>query len=71
MNRQFEAAWRLHTSLRHLDRPHAVLERKVDRVVDARGKCRRAVPYDLGDGREIRACSPEDLVIHKALAGRG
>ncbi len=30
----------------------------------------RAVPYDLGDSREVRLCSAEDLVIHKALAGR-
>ena len=28
------------------------------------------VPYDLGGGREIRVCSPEDLIIHKVLAGR-
>ena len=30
----------------------------------------RAVAYDLGDGREVRLCSAEDLIIHKALAGR-
>lgn len=30
----------------------------------------RTVGYDLGDGREVRLCSAEDLVIHKALAGR-
>ncbi len=30
----------------------------------------RAVLYDLGQGREVRLCSPEDLIIHKALAGR-
>lgn len=30
----------------------------------------RAVPCDLGDGREVRLCSAEDLIIHKALAGR-
>lgn len=30
----------------------------------------RAVPYDLGNGREVRLCSAEDLIIHKALAGR-
>jgi hypothetical protein len=30
----------------------------------------RAVPYDLGDGREARLCSAEDLIIHKAVAGR-
>lgn len=30
----------------------------------------RVVPYDLGDGREVRLCSAEDLIIHKALAGR-
>ena len=30
----------------------------------------RAVGYDLGDGREVHLCSAEDLVIHKALAGR-
>lgn len=29
----------------------------------------RAVPYDLGDGHEVRLCSAEDLIIHKALAG--
>ena len=26
--------------------------------------------YDLGGGRTVRLCSAEDLVIHKALAGR-
>ena len=26
---------------------------------------RRAVPYDLGDGREIRVCSPEDRIIQQ------
>lgn len=30
----------------------------------------RAVPYDLGDGRTVRLCSAEDLIIHKAIAGR-
>lgn len=30
----------------------------------------RAVLYDLGDGRAVRLCSAEDLIIHKALAGR-
>jgi len=30
----------------------------------------RVVLYDLGHGREVRLCSAEDLVIHKALAGR-
>lgn len=30
----------------------------------------RAVPYDLGGGRAVRMCSAEDLLIHKALAGR-
>lgn len=30
----------------------------------------RSVAYDLGDGREVRLCSAEDLIIHKALAGR-
>lgn len=30
----------------------------------------RGIPYDLGDGREVRLCSAEDLIIHKALAGR-
>ncbi len=30
----------------------------------------RAVPFDLGEGREVRLCAAEDLVIHKALAGR-
>lgn len=30
----------------------------------------RAVGYDLGDGRQVRLCSAEDLIIHKALAGR-
>ncbi len=31
---------------------------------------RRAVAYDLGDGRQVRLCSAEDLIVHKALAGR-
>lgn len=30
----------------------------------------RAVGYDLGDGRAVRLCSAEDLLIHKALAAR-
>ena len=30
----------------------------------------RAVPYDLGGGRQVRLCSAEDLIVHKALAGR-
>ena len=30
----------------------------------------RSVAYDLGGGRAVRVCSAEDLVIHKALAGR-
>lgn len=30
----------------------------------------RAVPYDLGEGRVVRLCSAEDLIVHKALAGR-
>ncbi len=30
----------------------------------------RAIAYDLGEGREVRLCSAEDLIIHKALAGR-
>lgn len=30
----------------------------------------RAQPYDLGDGRAVRLCSAEDLIVHKALAGR-
>lgn len=30
----------------------------------------RAVAYDLGGGREVRLCSAEDLIVHKALAGR-
>jgi len=34
------------------------------------GVMARAVDYDLGDGRAVRLCSAEDLIIHKALAGR-
>jgi hypothetical protein len=30
----------------------------------------RGVAYDLGGGRSVRLCSAEDLVAHKALAGR-
>jgi len=30
----------------------------------------RAVDYDLGEGRTVRLCSAEDLIIHKAIAGR-
>jgi hypothetical protein len=30
----------------------------------------RVIAYDLGEGREVCLCSAEDLVIHKALAGR-
>lgn len=30
----------------------------------------RSVAYDLGGDRAVRVCSAEDLVIHKALAGR-
>lgn len=31
---------------------------------------RRAVDYEVAPGRTIRLCSPEDLIIHKAVAGR-
>lgn len=31
---------------------------------------RRAVDYEVAPGRVIRLCSPEDLIIHKAVAGR-
>ena len=34
------------------------------------GVMARAVDYDLGDGRAVRLCSAEDLIIHKAVAGR-
>lgn len=30
----------------------------------------RAAPYDLGEGRQVRLCSAEDLVVYKAVAGR-
>jgi hypothetical protein len=30
----------------------------------------RAVEYDLGEGRRVSLCAAEDLIIHKALAGR-
>jgi hypothetical protein len=30
----------------------------------------RAVEYNLGRGRKVRLCSAEDLIIHKAVAGR-
>jgi hypothetical protein len=30
----------------------------------------RAQPYELSDGRVVRLCSAEDLIVHKALAGR-
>ena len=30
----------------------------------------RALGYDLGGGREVRLCTAEDLLVHKALAGR-
>lgn len=30
----------------------------------------RAIDYDLGDGRIVKLCSAEDLIIHKAVAGR-
>jgi hypothetical protein len=30
----------------------------------------RAATVDLGDGRSVRVCSAEDLIIHKAVAGR-
>lgn len=30
----------------------------------------RAVSMDIGDGRLVTVISPEDLIIHKALAGR-
>lgn len=30
----------------------------------------RAVGYDLGGGRGVRLCSAEDLIVHKAVAGR-
>jgi len=31
---------------------------------------RRAVLYELASGRMVRLCSAEDLIIHKAVAGR-
>jgi hypothetical protein len=34
------------------------------------GAIARAVDYDLGDARVVKLCSAEDLVIHKAVAGR-
>lgn len=30
----------------------------------------RSVLVDIAPGQEVRVCSPEDLVIHKAVAGR-
>ena len=30
----------------------------------------RAVKCDIGEGRMVRICSAEDLIIHKAVAGR-
>jgi len=30
----------------------------------------RAQEYDLGEGRRVKLCSAEDLIIHKAVAGR-
>ncbi|MFQ5639941.1 MAG: nucleotidyltransferase [bacterium] len=32
---------------------------------------RRSVFIELDDGKKVRVCSPEDLIIHKAVAGRG
>ncbi len=34
------------------------------------GVIARAVEYDLADGRAVRLCSAEDLIIHKAVAAR-
>ena len=31
---------------------------------------KRAVDYDLGNGKVVKLCSAEDLIIHKAVAGR-
>jgi hypothetical protein len=31
---------------------------------------RRVVQYELAPGKAVRICSAEDLVIHKAIAGR-
>ena len=31
---------------------------------------RKAIDYDLGSGHTVRICSAEDLIIHKAVAGR-
>lgn len=31
----------------------------------------RAIDFDLGDSRTVKLCSAEDLIIHKAVAGRG
>ncbi len=30
----------------------------------------RSVQYELSEGRAVRLCSPEDLIIHKSVAGR-
>lgn len=30
----------------------------------------RAVAYELAPGKQVQICSPEDLIIHKAVASR-
>jgi hypothetical protein len=30
----------------------------------------RAIDYDVGDGRRVRLCTAEDLVVYKCVAGR-
>jgi len=30
----------------------------------------RAIDYEIEEGKTIRLCSAEDLIIHKAVAGR-
>ena len=31
---------------------------------------RRAAPVEVAPGKQVRICSAEDLIIHKAIAGR-
>ena len=49
---------------------HATYFWRIVPSIKGAGRHYNAFDYDLGDGRTIRLCSADDLIIHKALAGR-
>lgn len=65
---------------RHFAMTHRVLLARTRRGVDVdvalgalpfeERSVERASAWGLGEGRELRTCSAEDLIVHKAFAGR-